>query len=100
MQKIVNLAFDRTNFHRRINQAGGTNDLLHHHAGRFRQLIRAGRGGDVDDLIGALFKFFKLQRPIIERRRQAEAILHQVFLARAIAVPHAMQLRNGLVRFI
>ena len=32
VQQVVNLSFHRANFDRRIDQAGGTNDLLHHHA--------------------------------------------------------------------
>ena len=42
----------------------------------------------------------KVKRTVVERRGQAEAVLHQRFLARAVAVIHAVQLRHGLVRFV
>src|ERR1700739_3490792 len=32
MQQIVNLSFDGTNLYRRIDQASGTDDLLHYNA--------------------------------------------------------------------
>jgi hypothetical protein len=41
-----------------------------------------------------------LQRPVVQRRRQAEAVFDQVLLARAVALVHAADLRNGDVRLV
>ena len=84
----------------RIDQAGGANHLLDDHAAGFRQLVWAGRGGNVDDLIGAVLEFLESQRAIIERRGHAEAVVDERLLARTVAVVHAAELRNGLVRFV
>src|SRR5437899_9963594 len=47
-----------------------------------------------------MFEFFKRERSVVEGRRQAEPVFDERFLARAIAVVHAMQLRHSLVRFV
>ena len=65
-----------------------------------RQLVRPGRRGNVDDLIGAMLELLEIQRAVVERRGHAEAVVHERLLARAVAVIHAAQLRNGLVRFV
>ena len=46
------------------------------------------------------FKFIKAQWPIVERRRQPKAVVHQIFLARTITLVHAADLRNCNVTFI
>ena len=48
----------------------------------------------------AIFELFKRQRTVVERAGQAEAVLHQVFFARAVAMIHALQLRNGLMALV
>ena len=42
----------------------------------------------------------KLQRPVVQRARQAEAVVHEHRLARAVALVHAADLRDGGVAFI
>ena len=79
---------------------GRPNHLLHDHSAGLRQLVRPGRGGYIDRLVDAVLEFFKCERPIIERRRHPETVVHQGLLARAIAVKHAAHLRNRLVRFV
>ncbi len=87
-------------FDLRVHQAGGTDDLLHHHAGGFGQLVRPRRGRDVDHLIDAVLEFFKGERPVVERAGQPEAVIHQHLFARPVAVIHALQLRDGLVALV
>ena len=41
VQQVVDLTFHGTHFDFGIDQAGRADDLLDHHAGGFRQLIRA-----------------------------------------------------------
>src|SRR2546425_7377840 len=40
------------------------------------------------------------QRPVVERRGQAKAVFDQVFLARAVALVHATELRDGDVALV
>ena len=97
VQQIVNLPLHRTNLYRRIHQPRRPDNLLHHNAGRFRQLVWPWRGGDIDKLVGAFLEFLEFERAIVQRGRQAETILDQVFLAGAVAMPHPMELRNRLM---
>ena len=48
----------------------------------------------------ALLKFLELERPVVQRRRQAKAIFHQCGLARAVAVVHGRKLPNHLVALV
>ena len=67
LEQVVHLALDRANFDFRIDQAGRTNHLLDEYAAGFRQLVRAGRGGNVDHLIGAMLEFLESKRAIVQR---------------------------------
>ncbi len=100
VQQIVHLAADRPHVDFGIDQAGGPDDLLDHRAGGLRQLVRTGRGRNVNRLMHAILEFLERQRAIVERAGQAESELDQVLLARAVAVIHALKLRNGLVAFV
>ncbi|SSL88445.1 Uncharacterised protein [Klebsiella pneumoniae] len=46
------------------------------------------------------FKFFKLHRPVIQRRRQAETVFHQRLFARPVAPVHTADLRHRDVGFV
>ena len=81
VEQVVNLSFHRPNLNRGVDQARGTNNLLYYHACRFRQLIGAGSGGNVDDLVHSVFELFEGQGTIVQRRGQAEAIFHECLLA-------------------
>ena len=99
-EQIVHLALHRADFHRWINQAGGANHLFDDDAGGARQFVRPRRGGNVDDLIGAVLEFLEGKRTIVERGGQAETVVHQRLFARAVAVIHPVKLRDCLVRFV
>ena len=47
-----------------------------------------------------LHELLEIQRPVIERARQAEAVFDQDGLTRLVAFIHAADLRNGGVRFV
>jgi hypothetical protein len=98
-EQVVHLSLDGADLHRRVQQAGGADDLLHHHAGGLGEFVGARRGGDID-LVDAVFEFLEGERAVIERARHAEAVGHQHLLARAVAMVHAVQLRDGLVAFV
>jgi hypothetical protein len=44
---------------------------------------------------GQRLELLEAQRPVVQGRGQAEAVLHQGFLARAVALVHAAELGNG-----
>ena len=64
------------------------------------QLIGRGRGADADELADALLEFLKAQGAVVKRAGQAEAVGDQRLLARAVAVVHRANLRQGDVAFI
>ena len=58
------------------------------------------RGRDEHDLRRVLEELVEGLRAVVERARQTEAVLHERLLARAVALEHAADLRNGLVRLV
>ncbi len=99
-QKIVNLTLDRTDFYLRIDKSGGANNLFDDNAGRFGEFKGSGRSRNINSLTDACLEFLKPQWTVVHCRWQAEAIVDQVLLARAVAVPHAVELGHGDVRLI
>ena len=83
----------------RVDQPGGPHHLLHHLASKLR-FVRARGGGDEQGLRAHALPLVEAQRPVVERRRQAEAVFHQGFLAGAVALVHAADLRNRDVGFV
>ena len=63
-------------------------------------LVVARRGRDVDGLVHPLLELLKLQRAVIIRARQPEAILDKRILARAVAAVHGAHLRQRDVALI
>jgi hypothetical protein len=45
-------------------------------------------------------EFVETQGPVVQGRGQAEAVVHQVFLARPVALEHAAHLGHGDVGFV
>ena len=54
----------------------------------------------MQDPTGAGEEFVKIERPVIQRRRQAKAIVNQDLFAGAVAAKHAVDLRIGDMAFI
>ena len=97
--EIVDLSLDGAHVDLRVGETRRADDLLGDLA-RARALVLAGCGGNVYDLIYPLLEFLKLQRAVIERRRQPEAVFNERFLARTVAVVHGAHLRQRDVRFV
>ena len=74
--EIVDLSLDGAHVDLRVGEPRRADDLLGDLA-RARALVLAGRGGNVYDLIYPLLEFLKLQRAVIERRRQPEAVFNE-----------------------
>ena len=97
--QVVDLPLDRAHHDLRIEQAGWTDNLLDHLPGT-GQLIFAGRGGNIDDLVESLVELLEVQRAVVIGRGQAEPVLDQTLLARAVAVIHGAHLRQGDVALV
>ncbi len=64
------------------------------------EFVRSGSGGDIDRLIQPAFEFGKIQRAVVQRRREPESVLYQDFLARPVAEIHSAHLRDRGMAFI
>ena len=62
--------------------------------------VVAGGGGDEQHLRRNPFPFIKAHGPVIQRRRQSEAVLHESFLTGPVALVHGADLGNGDVGFV
>ena len=82
---ILHLILDRTDFDRRIDQAGRANHLFGEHAAGLRHLPVAGRRRDIGGLRAHRFPFVEAQRPIVDRGREPETIFRQRQFAAVIA---------------
>ena len=80
-EQVVDLAFDGADLYLRVDEAGGADDLLDDDAGGLRELVGAGRGGDVDDLVGAGLELLEFERAVVHGGGQAEAVVDEVLLA-------------------
>ncbi len=98
-EHVVHLRAHRPHLDLRIDEPCRAHELLDHLAGVLG-LVTPGGCRDEDHLRRQLLPLLELQRPVIERRGQAKAVLHQHFLARAIAAVHGAQLRDGLVALV
>ena len=99
-QQVVDLPLHRPHVDHRIDQPGRPDDLLDDHAAGLPQLVRPRRRADEHQLADARFPLLEVQRPVVERRRQPEAVLDEHFLARPVAVVHAAHLRHRLVALV
>ena len=100
VQEIVHLVARGAHGDPRIHQACRADDLLDHGVPRLLQLVGVGGGRDVDRLPHARRELVEVQRPVVEGGGQAEAVLHQGLLARAVAEVHPAHLGDGHVTLV
>ncbi len=94
--EIVHLVCGGAHLDRGIDEAGGTYHLLRDLSAH-GDLIVGGSGGDEDRLVDGFLELFEMERPVVQRRGEAEPVLNQVHLARAVSLEHAAHLGNGHV---
>ena len=100
MQQVVHLAPHRPHVHLGIEQAGGPDDLLDDRPSGEPKLEVTRCGRHVDHLGHQRHELVELERTIVQRGGQPEAVFHQGQLARPVAVEHPADLRQrdvGLV---
>ncbi len=98
-EHVVHLAAGRPHLDERVHQPGGPHHLLHHLI-RVLAFIVCRGGGDKHGLPHLALEFGKLERPVVQRRRQPKAVVHQGLLARAVAVVHAVELADEHMAFV
>ena len=91
--EIVDLTINRTDNDLRIEQTGRADDLLDHLT-RARQLVLSRCCGNIHNLVQTVVELVKIERAVVIRARQAEAVFDQTFLAGAVAVIHGAHLRE------
>ena len=97
--QIIDLPLDGAHEDLRVKKARGPDDLLSDLSGT-GTLILGRRGGDVDGLMDAVCKLVEGQGAVIIRRRQAEAVVDEAFLACVVTVIHGAHLRQRDVTLI
>ena len=98
-QQVVDLGAGRAHMHRRVDQARRARDHLHHRA-RALGLELSRRRRDIHRLRPQGIELLEAQRPVVQRRRQPKAVLHQGLLARAVALEHRPDLRNRYMALV
>ena len=99
-EQVLDLAGHRADLDHRLHQARRPDDLLGDAPRRLLQLVGRRRRRDVDALPDPLLELLEAQRPVVVGRGEAEAVLDEVRLARAVAVRHGPQLRQRGVALV
>ena len=97
--QVVDLSFHGAHVDFRIQKARGADDLLGAQK-LVLLLIGAGGGGDKQHLVYMSLEFRELQRAVVQRGGQTEAVAHQGLLAGAVSPVHSPDLGNGHVGLI
>ena len=97
-EHVVHLRGHGPHFHHRVHEVRRPQQLLHR-LRRMRALRTGPASRDTKIICGASCSHSSnFSGRLSSARRQAEAVLHQRLLARAVALVHGAELRNGLVR--
>ena len=99
LDQVVDLAPRGPDLDLGVDETGRAHDLLGDAGGR-PELVGAGRGRHVDDLLDLLHELLEPQRPVVHRARQAEPELDERLLARHVALVHPVDLRHRDVRLV
>ncbi len=99
VHQVVDLALGRLDDHLGVDQAGRADDLLDRVVVAGELELPRGRR-QVDGLADPLQELLPLQRAVVHRRGQPEAVLDQGPLARGVALVHGADLRHGDVRLV
>ena len=83
-----------------IEKARGADELLDDDAFTLGELIFGRRRADIEDAWGEVVELLELQRSIVQRSGQAEAVLHEARLTRAVTTIHRMDLWYGHVALV
>ena len=93
VKKVINLAVKRSYFDHWIKKPGRSNNKFYRCPAGFLILGRSCR--DKNSLIHDTFKFGEIHRPVVESRREPEAVLNQYSFSAYVGIVHPSKLRNG-----
>ena len=99
-QEMRHLLLGRHDLDHRIEQARGTDHLLHHLAPGAVEFPRARRGRHVHGLVELPLPFLEHQRPVVEGAGETKAVFDERRLPAAVPGVHAANLRHGDMRLI
>ena len=97
---VVDLGLGGADLDRRIDEAGGADDLLGEDAAGLLHLPRAGGGRDVDGLRAHGVPLLEAERAVVHARGQAEAVFGERRLAAEVAAIHGAELADGDVALV
>ena len=100
LKQVVNLVLAGPNLYLGIKQAGGADNLVHHDALALTEFVIGRSGTHINGLSGKFLELLKLEGTVVKCGRQAESVLHQGFLAGAVAAVHGVQLGYTHVAFV
>jgi hypothetical protein len=99
-QQVVDLPAHRADLDLGVDEPRGADHLLDDGALAQLELELARRGRDRDHLRREREELVEHERPVVERARQAEAVVDERELARAVAVVHPADLRQRHVALV
>ncbi len=99
LEEVVDLALGRADRDLRVDDAGRADELLDDPLAAL-QLVRPRRRAHVDGLVDGRLELLERQRPVVERRRQAEPEVDEDLLAGPVVLVHADDLRDRHVRLV
>jgi len=97
---VLHLIFYGSDFHRRVDEAGGADHLFGEDTAGLFHLPAAGRGADRKGLRAHRVPFVEPERTVVDAAWQAEAVFGERQLAAVVPARHRADLRHGLVAFI
>ncbi len=100
INQIIDLPRQRLHHHLRIDQPGGTHDLLNHPPFGPGGFPLGGRGAHINRRALELLEFLKIKGPVIHGARQPKPEIDQHGFTRAVTRVHAADLRDRNMRLI
>src|SRR5439155_12376732 len=98
-EQVIDLTVRRTDLDLGIDESRRPDDLLDRPR-RVLAFVRTRRRRDEDRLVETRLELVEGERTVVERAGQAEAVLDEDLLARAVAAVHAANLRERDVRLV
>ena len=97
--KVVKLAFSRSDGYFGIKQTCRSDNLLGDNLAFFGFKVARSRA-DENRLINSFVEFVEVERTVIKRRGQTEAVVDKALFARVVACEHSPDLRKRNVGFV
>ena len=97
---VIDLVLGGADFDRRIDEAGGADDLFGEDAARLLHFPAAGGGRDIDGLRAHGVPLLEAERAVVHGGGEAEAVFGEGGLAAQVAAIHGAELADGDVALV